>query len=177
MAEDVAVMSILLPKETQPKQVVIGFHEKEAPETVANFKKLAGKKFYNGQTFHRVLPRTMVQTGDPLSRKKSRDEVGTGGPGYTLIPEIRRKHTAGSVVMGRLPDRTNPGRRSSGSQFYVTLKAMPELDGQYTVFGQVLSGMEVLERVSLQPTDTNDNPVSRVVIKSIKIVPKEEAGI
>lgn len=176
-AEDVAVMNLLLPKEEAPQQVIIAFYENDAPATVANFKKLARKKFYNGQSFHRVFANTLVQAGDPLSRKKNREKVGTGGPGYTLAPEIGRKHVAGAVAMGRLPDKTNPGRLSSGSQFYVTLKPMPEFDGKYTVFGKVVSGLDVLQRVSQQRTDTNDNPVDPVRIKSVKIMPGEKAGL
>lgn len=174
-AEDVAVMTVKLPKEEA--QVIIAFYENEAPGTVANFKKLAKKKFYNGQSFHRVFPKTLVQAGDPLSRKKDREKVGTGGPGYTLPPEIRRKHVAGAVAMGRLPDKTNPGRLSNGSQFYVALKPMPELDGKYTVFGRVVSGLDVLERVSQQRADTNDNPVEPVRIKTVKIMSGEKAGL
>ena len=175
-AEEVALLSVRFPNDKTLHQVVIGFYEQDAPVTVENFKKLARKRFYNGQSFHRAFPHILVQVGDPLSRKKAREKVGTGGPGYTLPPEIRRKHSAGSVAMARLPDKTNPGRLSNGSQFYVTLKPMPEFDGKYTVFGKVLSGMEVLDRVSTQRADSNDNPVEKVVLKSVKIVPQEKAG-
>lgn len=177
LADDVAVLNIRFGKEKALERVVIELFEGEAPVTVENFKKLARKGFYNGVAFHRVFPRTLVQAGDPLSRKKNRAKVGTGGPGYTLPPEIRRRHTIGAVAASRLPDKINPGRRSSGSQFYVCLQPMPNLDGQYTVFGQVIGGMPVLEKVSTQPADSNDNPLGRVVIKSMKIQPREKAGV
>jgi cyclophilin family peptidyl-prolyl cis-trans isomerase len=177
VAEEVAVMEIRVGKEKKLERVVFELHENEAPATVENFQKLARKKFYNGIAFHRIFPHILMQAGDPLSRRKDRSKVGTGGPGYTLPPEIRRKHTLGAVAMSRLPDKINPSRRSSGSQFYICLKPMPNLDGQYTVFGHVLSGMEVLDQISTKPVDTNDNPLDRIVIKSLRILPREKAGV
>jgi peptidyl-prolyl cis-trans isomerase B (cyclophilin B) len=171
-AEDAAVMTLKIGKEKKLERVWIGFYEGDAPETIANFKKLARHKFYNGLAVHRVFPHLLVQVGDPLSRKKDRRRVGTGGPGYTLSAEIHRRHLVGAVAMSRLPDKINPARRSSGSQFYICLKPMPNLDGQYTVFGKVLEGMDVLERISQLPADTNDNPIGRVVIRSLRIVPQ-----
>ncbi len=176
-AEDVAVLNIRFPNEKKLERAVIELYDGDAPEAVANFKKLARKGFFNGIAFHRVFPHLLVQAGDPLSRKKNRSAVGTGGPGYTLPPEVHRKHTEGAVAASRLPDKINPGRRSSGSQFYICLKPMPNLDGQYTVFGKVVSGMETLEKVSVQPADSNDNPVAKVTIKSVKILPREKAGV
>ncbi len=174
-ADEVAVMSIRFPKEKKPQQVVLELFPDAAPATVENFAKLARKKFYNGIAFHRIFPHTLVQAGDPLSEKeKNRGKVGTSGPGYTLAQEIRRKHVTGAVAMARLPDKINPTRRSNGSQFFVCLKPMPEYNGQYTVFGQVIGGMEVLERVSALPADSNDNPIDRVVIKSIRMTPREK---
>jgi len=177
LAEDVAVLQVRFPQQKALEQVVLEFYEEDAPDTVANFKKLARKGFYKGVAFHRVFPRMLVQAGDPLSRKRDRSKVGTGGPGHTLPPEVRRRHTAGAVAASRLPDGINPGRRSSGSQFYICLKPMPNLDGQYTVFGRVVSGMETLEKVSTQPADSNDNPLEKVVIRSVKILPREKAGV
>jgi len=87
-----------------------------------------------------------VQAGDPLSRRKDRAKVGTGGPGYTLQPEIRRKHTVGAVAMARLPDKINPARVSNGSQFYICLKPMPNLDGQYTCLVMSSRGLNGLMR-------------------------------
>lgn len=171
-AEDAAVLTFKIGKAKKLERVWIGFHEHDAPETVSNFKKLARRKFYNGLSVHRVFPHLLVQTGDPLSGKKDRRKVGTGGPGYTLPAEIRRRHVAGAVAMSRLPDKINPARRSSGSQFYICLAPMPNLDGQYTVFGQVLEGRDVLDRISQLPADSNDNPLDRVVVRSVRIVPQ-----
>ena len=172
MADDVAVINVKFPGEKKTQQVVIEFYENDAPATVENFKKLARKGYYRGIAFHRAFPHSLVQTGDPMSRHSDRSDVGTSGPGYTLQPEIRRKHTAGAVAMARLSDKINPSRRSNGSQFYICLKPMPNLDGQYTVFGQVTEGMDVLDKISARPVDTNDNPIDKILIKSVKIVPR-----
>ena len=177
-ADDVAVLSIEFPKEKHPRQAVFEFHDAEAPLTVENFKRLAKKKFYKGVAFHRVFPHALVQTGDPQSKKeKYRARTGTGGPGYTLPPEIKGRHAAGAVAMVRLPDKLNPSRRSNGSQFFICLKPMPEYDGKYTVFGHVIGGMDVLDQISELPVDSNDNPTQRVVIRSIKIEPREKVEL
>jgi len=173
-ADDVALMDIRVGKEKLPHQVVLEFYDAEAPATAANFKKLARKKYYNGLTFHRIFPHILVQAGDPLSHGKDRTKIGTGGPGYTLPPEIRRKHTLGAVSAARLPDKINPSRVSNGSQFFVCLKPMPVYDGQYTVFGHILSGLDTLDAISTMAVDTNDDPVERITIKSVKIVPREK---
>lgn len=177
VAEDVAVMKIRFGKEKELKTVVIGFYEQDAPQTVENFKKLARKGFYKGIEFHRAFPGILVQAGDPLSRRHDHSEVGTGGPGYTLTAEIRRRTKAGSVAMGRLPDAINPARLSNGSQFFITLKPMPDYNGKYTVFGEVISGLDVVEEISRKPTDSNDYPTERIQIRSVKIMPREKAGV
>ncbi len=174
-ADEVAVLNIRMPGEKKTQPVMLEFYEAEAPQSVENFKKLARKGFFDGQSFHRAFPHMLVQAGDPLSASRDTSRIGTGGPGYTLAPEIHRKHMVGAVAMSRLPDKINPGRRSSGSQFYVCLKAMPNLDGQYSVFAHVASGMELLDLISAKPTDTNDNPIDKVRIKSVKIVERENA--
>jgi cyclophilin family peptidyl-prolyl cis-trans isomerase len=173
-ADDVAVMEVRFPGVKQTSRVAFEFYEADAPRTVENFKKLARKKFYNGLTFHRAFPHTLVQTGDPYTHKKDRAKVGTGGPGYTLPPEIRRKHTAGAISMARLPDKLNPSRVSNGSQFFVCLTPLPSYDGQYTCFGKVLYGLNVLDAISLRSVDSNDNPIERVTIRSLRIVPREK---
>jgi len=174
-ADDVALVTFQIGKDKKnPKQAAIEFYDGDAPQTVENFKKLARKKFYNGLAVHRVFPDILMQMGDPLSSRKERSKVGTGGPGYTLQPEIHRKHIKGAVAAGRLPDKINPGRLSNGSQFLICLQPMPSYDGQYTVFGHVIWGFEGLNQISEQPVDTNDNPVQRVEIKSIKIMPREK---
>jgi peptidyl-prolyl cis-trans isomerase B (cyclophilin B) len=174
---DVALITVRIDNKDELLPVIIEFYDADAPQTVGNFKKLARKGFYNGITFHRVFVHTLVQAGDPLSRGRDRSRVGTGGPGYTLPPEIHRKHTAGAVAMSRLPDKINPGRVSSGSQFYVCLKPMPNLDGQYTVFGHIVRGMENLDKISVLSADSNDNPVDRAKILSVKILPREKAEV
>lgn len=173
-ADDVALLTLRLGKDKTPRQVAIEFYEADAPQTVENFKKLARKGFYNGLAVHRAFPGVLVQMGDPLTKRKDRTKVGTGGPGYTMPPEIRRKHTKGAVAAARLPDKINPARLSNGSQFYVCLQPIASYDGQYTVFGHVLWGLDTLQQVSDLPVDTNDNPVERVEIKSLKIVPREK---
>lgn len=176
LGPEVAVLQIQFPKEKQPRQVIIGLHDDSAPYTVENFKKLIQKKFYNGLRFHRAFPGTLVQTGDPMSRWGQGDKTGTGGPGWTLPAEIRLKHTKGAVAMARLPDKINPAKNSNGSQFYVCLAPMPNLDGQYTVFGTVLEGMDVLEEISKAPTNSNDFPLPKIRIKSIVLTPRDQAA-
>ncbi len=173
-ADEVALFQIRFGKEKLLRPVAIELYEGDAPATTANFKKLVKKGFYNGQAFHRVFPNMLVQVGDPKSEGKDRSEVGTGGPGYTLPAEIRRRHSRGAVAASRLPDKINPSRVSNGSQFYVALAPMPELDGQYTVFGNVLYGFETLEAISNKPTDSNDNPLERIVIRGSKLLPREQ---
>jgi peptidylprolyl isomerase/peptidyl-prolyl cis-trans isomerase B (cyclophilin B) len=117
-------------------EVRIEFYPADAPRTVENFVTLAKKGFYNGLTFHRVVPDFVVQGGDPNGN-------GTGGPGYTIKAEFNaQKHVRGTVAMARSqhPD-------SAGSQFYITYGAAPHLDGNYTVFGRVVAGMEHVDRI------------------------------
>ena len=149
--------------------VTIDLFDANAPQTVANFKTLAARKFYKGIVVHRVVPETLVQMGDPLSRKKDRSATGTGGPGYTLPAEIGRKHVRGAVAMAALPPALNPSRASNGSQFYIVLRPQPELDKDYTVFGQVTSGLDFLDSISRRGRDTNDYPLEKVTIRSIEI--------
>jgi cyclophilin family peptidyl-prolyl cis-trans isomerase len=174
LGPEVAIVQIQFPKEKQTRQVVIGLHDDSAPYTVENFKKLIQKKFYNGLRFHRAFPGTLVQTGDPASRWGQGDKTGTGGPGWTLPAEIKLKHTRGALAMARLPDKINPAKNSNGSQFYVCLAPMPKLDGQYTVFGTVLEGLDILEEISKAPTNSNDFPLPKIRIKSIVLAPRDQ---
>ncbi len=175
LGPDVAVLQIRIGKEKQLQRVVIGLYDEATPLTVANFKELVRKKFYNGLRFHRVFPGAFVQTGDPSSRHGQADRTGTGGPGYTLPAEIKLRHEKGSVAMARLPDGINPAKNSNGSQFYACLKPLPKLDGQYTVFGEVLEGLDVLDYISNQSTNSNDFPLPKIVIKSIVMEPRVAA--
>ncbi len=128
--------------DTDRGTVVIELYPAVAPKTVENFETLIKKGFYNGLTFHRVVPDFVVQGGDPKGD-------GSGGPGYDLPAEISpvEKHLRGSVAMARLGDEVNPQRKSSGSQFYICLEPQPFLDGKYTVFGGVVEGMDVVDKI------------------------------
>ena len=173
LGPDVAIMEIRMGKEKQTRQVILGLHDESAPYTVENFKTLVRKKFYNGLRFHRIFPNSFVQTGDPSSRRGQTEKTGTGGPGYTLPAEIKLKHNKGAIAMARLPDKINPAKNSNGSQFYVCLTPLTKLDGQYTVFAQVLEGLDVLEAISKEPTNSNDFPLPKIVIKSIVLQPRD----
>jgi cyclophilin family peptidyl-prolyl cis-trans isomerase len=172
-ADEVALLEIKFPDGTL-RRAAIEFYASDAPATVENFKKLARKGYFTKCAFHRAIAGAIVQTGDPLSKKKSRNAVGTGGPGYTLPAEIRRRHTKGAVAAARLSDKVNLQRRSNGSQFYVCISPQPQLDGKYTVFGSVIQGLDVLETISNKPTDTNDYPIERIVLRKVRIIPREE---
>ena len=172
-ADDIAVLTLHIPGERQPQQITIALAPNAAPRTVANFEKLAREKFYNGLSIHRIIPHTLVQMGDPLSRHRDLPRIGTGGPGYTLPAEIHLPNTRGAVAAARLGDAVNPSRRSNGSQFYICLKPMPELNGKYTVFGRVISGLDTLEKISARAADSNGNPLDRIIIRSIRIEPRE----
>ena len=120
--------------ETTKGTIRITLFEKDAPKTVANFEELAKKGFYDGTAFHRVIPNFMVQGGDPLSKKPGDPRVGTGGPGYKIKCETAgnpQKHTPGTLSMA------HAGKDTGGSQFFITHKATPHLDGVHTVFGRV----------------------------------------
>ena len=114
----------------------------DTPLSANNFVTLAHNGFYDGLTFHRVEPGFVIQGGDPSGN-------GTGGPGYTIPAEIKHKHTHGALAWARTSDRVNPKRDSSGSQFYIALTHLPQLDGAYTVFGQVIKGMDVLGKIKV----------------------------
>lgn len=134
--------------ETSLGTIVIRFFPEDAPKTVANFKKLVREKFYDGTYFHRVIPRFMIQGGDPNTKNASSADDGMGGPGYTVPAEIKRKHLRGSVATARQGDQVNPQRASSGSQFFIDVAPQPSLDqGGYTVFGEVISGMDVVDQI------------------------------
>ncbi|MBV8141215.1 MAG: peptidylprolyl isomerase [Verrucomicrobia bacterium] len=178
LADPVAVFDVQWGKgkERQKRSFAIAFYEADAPRTCANFQKLVQDGFYKKTTIHRVFPNYLVQGGDPLSKKKDRSNVGTGGPGYTLPAEIRRKHRRGSVAMGRLPDNVNPTRQSNGSQFYVCLQPIPSQDGQDTVFGEVVAGLPALDEISRLPADTNANPTERVEVTRAYIIDRSQLG-
>lgn len=128
---------------TDKGDIVIKFYTDVAPVTVSNFVQLSKQGFYDGLTFHRREEGFVIQGGDPLGN-------GTGGPGYTVPAELSAKeHKRGAIAMARLSDSVNPRKDSSGSQFYICLDAANFLDGEYTVFGEVVSGMEVADQIKV----------------------------
>ena len=132
--------------------------DEDAPETVANFVKLAGDNFYDGIIFHRVISGFMIQGGCPQG-------TGTGGPGYTFGDEINQH----KVVRGALA-MANAGPNTNGSQFFiVTTEAAPWLDGKHTVFGRVTGGMDIVDAIEAVPTGAGDRPVDPPVIESIQL--------
>jgi cyclophilin family peptidyl-prolyl cis-trans isomerase len=161
--------------ETKFGKIVIEFYDKDAPKTVANFIKLAKEGFYNGTTFHRVIPGFMIQGGDPLSKDGDRSNDGTGGPGYTVDAEIKREHKRGTVATARLGDAVNPNKASSGSQFFINLKNNDFLNGGYTVFGNVIAGMDVVDKIANVPRDPRDNPNDKVEMTKVYITTYTEA--
>lgn len=165
----VAVMLVKVKKQKKPERIVIELREDAAPATVTNFKQLAGRHYYDGMRFHRLIPHQLVQTGDPKSRHGETGRSGTGGPGYTLPAEIHLRFEKGSVATARLPDAINPIRASNGSQFFVCLEPMSQLNGQYTVFGRVIEGLDVLDGISTLPVNSNDFPIEKIVIQSIRV--------
>jgi peptidyl-prolyl cis-trans isomerase B (cyclophilin B) len=147
--------------QTSLGRIVVDFYPDDAPATVANFIKLAEQGFYDGLTFHRVIKGFMIQGGCPKGD-------GTGGPGYTIKAEFnKQRHIAGTVAMARTSDPD-----SAGSQFYICLEPQPSLDGKYTVFGQVVEGMDVVRKIGDVPTGPRDRPIEKVVIEKVRIVNK-----
>jgi peptidyl-prolyl cis-trans isomerase B (cyclophilin B) len=130
-----------------------------APKHVESFLKLTKSGFYNGTIFHRILPGFMIQGGDPLTKDPAnRNKYGTGGPGYTVPAEFSKVvHERGILSAARTQDPN-----SAGSQFFIMVDKAPHLDGQYTVFGEVVKGVEVAETIVNQPRDLRDNPVERI---------------
>lgn len=151
--------------------VMIELFPNDAPQTVNNFIDKCDSGFYNGLAFHRAIEGFLVQTGDPLTSDESaRTKWGTGGEEKTIPAELKLPHRVGAVAMARRADKVNPERRSNGSQFYITLGNYGAIDGKYTVFGQVVSGLETIKRISIMPVDANDCPVARIEIKSMKVI-------
>ena len=147
-------------------RIVIQLDDIYAPRTCGNFRKLVADGFYNHTTFHRVIPNFMIQGGDPNSKNDDRATWGQGDPGYTLPAEIKLKHTAGAVAMARLPDKVNPQRDSNGSQFFICVTTCPSLDDQYTVFGHVIEGMDVANKIASLERDDRDNPTIRLEMEA-----------
>ena len=136
-----------------------------APETVRNFVKLAKSSFYDGVLFHRVIPGFMIQGGDPNTKKPDKSKWGTGGPGHNIKAEFSsRSHLRGIVSMARATDPN-----SAGSQFFIVTTDSTFLDRQYTVFGRVLEGMSVADKIVNLPRDKNDCPLQEAKILRVSI--------
>ena len=157
---------------TTEGEIVIEFWPDVAPKTVENFKKLVRQGFYDGTCFHRVIKNFMIQGGDPLTKDPSQeDSWGTGGPGYQVNAEFNdRSHTRGVISMAR---SSNPN--SAGSQFFICHGDPTFLDHQYTTFGKLVQGDDVLEKIATTSTHAQDRPVKRMGVTSIKIVDRPPA--
>lgn len=137
-----------------------------------NFVKLARSGFYDGLLFHRIIKGFMIQGGDPFTRESSKlAQFGTGGPGYTIPAEIvpGKTHKKGALAAARRGDQVNPAKESSGSQFYIVQDAegCRHLDGEYTIFGEVVDGLTVIDKIAAERTDMRDRPLGKVQILSI----------
>ena len=143
---------------TSEGEIVIELFDEEAPKTVSNFRELSQKGFYDGLTFHRIIPKFMIQGGCPLG-------TGTGDPGYKFEDEINEhKIVRGAMAMA------NAGPDTNGSQFFiVTIDAAPWLDGKHTVFGRVTEGLDVVDRLEALPTDARDRPVEPAGIETVSV--------
>ena len=147
--------------ETNFGNIVIQLYPDVAPGHVENFVKLAQDGFYDGTTFHRVIPDFMIQGGDPNSNDEDRSNDGQGGPGFTINAEFSDvPHKRGILSMARAQDPN-----SAGSQFFIVVADSNFLDGQYTVFGEVIEGMDVADKIVNVERDGNDNPLEKVTMK------------
>jgi peptidyl-prolyl cis-trans isomerase B (cyclophilin B) len=155
--------------ETKFGEITLKFFPEVAPNHVNSFIQLAKDGFYDGTTFHRVVPGFVIQGGDPNTKSDDRSRHGMGGPGFTLKAEFSKlAHKRGTLSMARAahPD-------SAGSQFFICVADAPFLDGEYTVFGEVVEGMDVADKIVSQPKDQRDNPIDRVEMK-VKIEGPED---
>jgi peptidyl-prolyl cis-trans isomerase B (cyclophilin B) len=148
IGEEVAIL------QTNLGRIIVRFFDDMAPGHVENFKKLAREGYFDGTKFHRVIPGFMIQGGDPNTKSDDRSTHGTGGPGYKIPAEFNEiPHTRGILSMARTSDPN-----SAGSQFFVMVARSPHLDRQYTVFGNVVEGLEVVDKIVNLPRDARDNP-------------------
>jgi len=157
--KEIAVITTSLGK------IDVEFFPNKAPGHVANFIKLAKSGFYDSTYFHRVIPGFMIQGGDPNTKDSNRANDGMGGPGYTIDAEFNDIHHArGILSMARSQDPN-----SAGSQFFIMVDDAPYLDGQYTVFGKVIKGMDVVDKIVAVPRDGRDNPLKSIYITHVSI--------
>ena len=154
--------------ETKFGDIELAFFPDKAPKHVENFVTLAKSGFYNGTIFHRVIPGFVIQGGDPNTKGQDKSQYGMGGPGHTVKAEFNdRQHVRGTLSMARSqhPD-------SAGSQFFIVVAPAPNLDGKYTVFGQVTKGIDVADKIVEQKRDARDMPNDRIEM-TVRIVGKE----
>jgi peptidyl-prolyl cis-trans isomerase B (cyclophilin B) len=153
--------------ETKLGNIELRFFPDVAPNHLQNFIDLGKKGFYDGTTFHRVIPGFMIQGGDPNTKNPDRSKHGLGGPGYAVKAEFNKNlHKRGTLSMARSQDPD-----SAGSQFFICVADAPSLNGKYSVFGEVASGMDVADKIVSQARDKRDNPNERIEIK-VRIVEK-----
>ena len=150
--------------ETNHGKIVFNLLPDIAPETVRNFTKLVESGFYDGTLFHRIIPGFMIQGGDPNSKLPEKSKWGSGGPGYTINAEFSsRSHLRGIVSMARATDPN-----SAGSQFFIVTTDSTFLDGEYTVFGEVIDGMDVADKIVNLQKDANDCPLDEA--KMLRVI-------
>ena len=151
---------------TNNGDIVIEFMENDAPNTVANFVKLAQERFYDGVKFHRVIKDFMIQSGDPFTKDDAMQaRWGTGDPGYKFADEIHtnNRNEPGTIAMA------NSGPNTNGSQFFINVKNNEFLNGKHTVFGKVTAGLEVVKAIENVEVDINDRPISPVIIEHVVV--------
>ena len=159
-AEEIGVI------ETKHGAIKLRFFPDVAPGHVANWKKLAREGVYTGTTFHRVIPGFMIQGGDPNTKDDDKGNDGMGGPGYHIKAEFNsRPHKRGTLSMARAQDPD-----SAGSQFFICVAPSPFLNGQYTVFGQVIEGMDVVDAINQVETDDGDWPMKNIYILRAEVL-------
>lgn len=154
--------------ETTKGTIKFKFFPEVAPNHCAVFKILANGGFYNGITFHRVIPNFVIQGGDILSRDDNPGNDGTGDPGFTINAEFSTKnHKRGTVSTARKGNDIN----SASSQFFICLTDLPLLDGEYSIFGEVIEGIDVVDKIANSPrNESNDRPLEEIIIKSAKVI-------
>ena len=157
--------------ETTMGEIRLRLFATKTPQTVGNFVKLAKQGFYDGTTFHRVIPDFVIQGGDPNTKDDDPNNDGVGGPGYTFADEFHPDlhHDREGIL-----SMANSGPDTNGSQFFITLKPLQYLDGKHTVFGEVIEGMDVVKSISLVERDKRDRPVTDVVVKKVTIIEYKE---
>ena len=175
---DIRKLTQLTPEPVEPDEIAViettkgtikfKFFPDVAPNHCAIFKMLANSGFYDGITFHRVIPNFVIQGGDILSRDDNPRNDGTGDPGFTINAEFSTKnHKRGIISTARKGNDIN----SASSQFFICLADLPSLDGQYSIFGEVTAGMDVVNKIANSPkNESNDRPLEEIIMKSVKVI-------